>query len=101
MLHILQLSVCLVFFVAGDWGKENRFVMKAPGPNCPALLIWKPGDVKEVACVDQGCCRWEQRKAELMALLPHVGSAACREHPSSVQHSTFGADGFVQPFIST
>lgn len=39
--------------------------MKAPGPNCPALLIWKPRDVKEVACVDQGCCRWEQHKAEV------------------------------------
>jgi len=39
--------------------------MKAPGPNCPALFIWKPGDVKEVARVDQGCCRWEQGKADV------------------------------------
>jgi len=65
MLHFLRLSVCLVFFVAGDWQIVNRFVMKAPGPNCPALFIWKPGDVKEVARVDQGCCRWEQGKADV------------------------------------
>lgn len=95
MLHLLPLSVCLVFFVAGDWGKENRFVMKAPSPNCPALLIWKPGDVKEVACVDQGCCRQEQYDAEV------GGSAVCREHLSSVWHSGFGTDGFVQLLILT
>lgn len=65
MLHLLRLSVCLVCFIAGDWGKENRFVMKAPGPHCPALLMGKPGDVKEVARVDQGCCRREQREAEV------------------------------------
>lgn len=38
--------------------------MKARGPKCPALAIWKPGDVEVLACVDQGCCGWEQHKAE-------------------------------------
>lgn len=67
--------------------------MKAPGPNCPALAIWKAGDGEVLACVDQGCCGWDQHKA----LLPQVGSAGCKEHLSSAQHSRFGAGGFVQP----
>lgn len=37
--------------------------MKAPGPNCPALAIWKP-DVEVLACVDQSFCGWEQHKTE-------------------------------------
>ena len=45
--------------------------------------------------MDQGCCGWEQREAEV------GGSAVCREHLSSAQHSGFGAVGFIQPFIPT
>lgn len=36
-------------------------------------------------------------RLRLVALLPQAGSAGCKEHLSSAQHSRFGVRGFVQP----
>lgn len=49
-----------------------------------------------LAFVDQGCCESSTR-LRMVALLLQVGSAGCKEHLSSAQHSRFGEGGFVQP----
>lgn len=36
-------------------------------------------------------------RLRLVALLPQVGSAGCKERLSSAQHSRFGVGAFVQP----
>lgn len=66
--------------------------MKAPGPNCPALAIWKPEDVGVLASVD-----WEQHKAEDGGSVAPSWLCRVQRAPELCTAQQVWCGGFVQP----